>query len=84
MTESKVFDDTPVKPSQQVNPKSQFYGSGNILTWKDTQGDETKSSGKKRTAQPVREVEINLYKTKSNKLFKSSEGNILTNSSSRY
>ena len=85
MTESKVFDDTPIKSHRlQINHKSQLFSSGNILTWKDGQQDELKTSGKKRTSQPVKEVEINLYKTKSNKLFRSSDENTLTISSSRY
>jgi hypothetical protein len=94
MTQSNVFNTTPIKETRNHNPKSQFTGTGNILTWKDMsrESSETKLGGVKRSsalninAQSVKEVQINLYsKSKSNKLFKSSESNSLnTIQSSRY
>jgi hypothetical protein len=82
MMESKVFDDTPVKQSKQANSKCQFQGTGDIFTWKDSPKDTLESSGKKRGIDlrpSTQTVEINLYKTKSNR---TSDDNVLF--SSRY
>jgi hypothetical protein len=78
MTESKIFDDSPIKQGKQGSANSQFNGTGDIFTWRDAPSRESKTNGKRRSLNnQVREVEINLYKNKSNKLFKSSEDNCL-------